>query len=88
MGRAVGEIPADASAFWYRQAPHNLDVHAVWAPGDDAAANRAWASSTRQAVRHASAGGGYVNFLGAGERAAPGREPTGSAPPTAGTTPG
>jgi hypothetical protein len=67
MGGAVADVPADGTAFWYRQAPHNVDVHAVWAPGGDAAANRAWARTTRQAVRHASAGGGYVNFLGADE---------------------
>jgi FAD/FMN-containing dehydrogenase len=70
MGGAVGDVPADGSAFWYRQAAHNLDVHAVWAPGGDAAANRAWARTTRQAVRHASAGGGYVNFLDADESSA------------------
>ena len=64
MGGAVARVPADGTAFWYRQAAHNLDVHAVWAPGGDAAANRAWARAARQSVRHASAGGGYVNFLG------------------------
>jgi FAD/FMN-containing dehydrogenase len=64
MGGAVAEVPPDGTAFWYRQAGHNLDVHAVWAPDGDPAANRAWARATRQAVSHASAGGGYVNFLG------------------------
>ena len=64
MGGAVADVPPDGTAFWYRQVRHNLDVHAVWAPGDDAAANRAWARATRQSVRHVSAGGGYVNFLG------------------------
>jgi FAD/FMN-containing dehydrogenase len=64
MGGAVAEVPPDGTAFWYRQAPHNLDVHAVWAPDGDPAANRAWARATTQAVSHASAGGGYVNFLG------------------------
>jgi Berberine and berberine like len=64
MGGAVAEVPANGTAFWYRQAAHNLDVHAVWAPGGDEAANRAWARTARQSVRHASAGGGYVNFLG------------------------
>jgi FAD/FMN-containing dehydrogenase len=64
MGGAVAEVRPDGTAFWYRHAAHNLDVHAVWAPGEDAAANRAWARATRQSAGHASAGGGYVNFLG------------------------
>ena len=64
MGGATAQVPAEATAFWYRQAPHNLDVHAQWAPGGDASAHRAWAHATRQALRAASAGGGYVNFLG------------------------
>jgi len=64
MGGAAARVPADGTAFWYRRAAHNLDIHAQWAPGGDLAAHRAWAHATRQAVRHASAGGGYVNFLG------------------------
>ena len=64
MGGATARVPAEATAFWYRQAPHNLDIHAQWAPGGDAPAHRAWAHATRRAVRPASAGGGYVNFLG------------------------
>jgi FAD/FMN-containing dehydrogenase len=64
MGGAAARVPADGTAFWYRRAAHNLDIHAQWAPGGDPAAHRAWAHAARQAVRHASAGGGYVNFLG------------------------
>jgi Berberine and berberine like len=33
MGGATARVPAEATAFWYRQAPHSLDVHAQWAPG-------------------------------------------------------
>ena len=64
MGGATARVPAEATAFRYRQAAHNLDIHAQWVPdGDDPAPHRAWAHDTRRAVRHASAGGGYVNFI-------------------------
>jgi FAD/FMN-containing dehydrogenase len=65
MGGATARVPADATAFWYRHAAYNLDIHAQWAPGGDPAAHRTWAHAVRQAVQHASAGGGYVNFIGA-----------------------
>jgi hypothetical protein len=65
MGGATTDVPADATAFWYRQAAHNLDIHAQWAPGSPPGPHIAWARATRQAAGHASAGGGYVNFIGA-----------------------
>ena len=63
MGGATARVPADATAFRYRQAAYNLDIHAQWAPGGDPAPHRAWAHDARGAARHASAGGGYVNFI-------------------------
>ena len=63
MGGATARVPAEATAFRYRQAAHNLDIHAQWVPAGDPAPHRAWAHDTRRAVRHASAGGGYVNFI-------------------------
>jgi FAD/FMN-containing dehydrogenase len=65
MGGATARIPADATPFWYRDAAHNLDIHAQWAPGSPAGPQIAWARAARQAARRASAGGGYVNFIGA-----------------------
>jgi FAD/FMN-containing dehydrogenase len=65
MGGAVARVPADGTAFWYRNAPHNLDVHAQWVPGEDPAPHMEWARQVRRAAGHASAGGGYVNFIGA-----------------------
>jgi FAD/FMN-containing dehydrogenase len=65
MGGAAGQVPADATPFWYRDAAYNLDIHAQWAPAGPAQPHIAWARDTRQAARHASAGGGYVNFIGA-----------------------
>jgi FAD/FMN-containing dehydrogenase len=70
MGGATARLAASETAFWYRHAAHNLDIHAQWEPGDDPAPHRAWAQAARRAVRHASAGGGYVNFLGEDQGAA------------------
>jgi FAD/FMN-containing dehydrogenase len=64
MGGATARMPADGTAFWYRQAAHNLDIHAQWPAAEDSAPHVAWAHAARQAIRHASAGGGYVNFIG------------------------
>jgi len=65
MGGAVAQVPADGTAFWYRNAAHNLDIHAQWVPGEDPASHLAWARRVREVAGHASAGGGYVNFIGA-----------------------
>jgi hypothetical protein len=72
MGGAAGRVPGDATPFWYRDAVHNLDIHAQWAPGVAPGPHIAWARAARQAARSASAGGGYVNFIGAED---PGRIP-------------
>jgi len=64
MGGAVARVPADATPFWYRDAAHNLDIHAQWAPGGPPGPHIAWARAARKAAWRASAGGGYVNFTG------------------------
>jgi FAD/FMN-containing dehydrogenase len=69
MGGATARVPAAATAFWYRRAAHNLDIHAQWPPGADPAPHIAWARAARAAARRVSAGGGYVNFVGADEGA-------------------
>jgi FAD/FMN-containing dehydrogenase len=69
MGGAAGRVAADATPFWYRDAAHNLDIHAQWAPGSPAEPHIAWARAARQAAWPASAGGGYVNFIGADQGA-------------------
>jgi FAD/FMN-containing dehydrogenase len=61
MGGRTAQVPAGETAFWYRQAAYNLNVHAEWTPGP-ADAHQAWARAAREAAGHASAGGGYVNF--------------------------
>ena len=65
MGGAVAHVPADGTAFWYRNAAHNLDIHAMWAPGEDPVPHVSWARGVRQTARHVSSGGGYINFIGA-----------------------
>jgi FAD/FMN-containing dehydrogenase len=69
MGGAGGRVPADATPFWYRDAAYLLDIHAQWAPGRPAEPHVAWARAARQAARRDSAGGGYVNFIGADQGA-------------------
>jgi hypothetical protein len=68
MGGATARVPAGETAFWYRQAAHKLDVQVEWTSGEPDV-HREWVRSTCQAVSHASAGGGYVNFMGDGEAA-------------------
>jgi FAD/FMN-containing dehydrogenase len=67
MGGAAGRVPADATAFWYRDAAYHLDIHAQWAPGSPPEPYMAWARAVRQAARRDWAGGGYVNFIAADE---------------------
>jgi FAD/FMN-containing dehydrogenase len=67
MGGATGRVPAHATPFWYRDAAYNLDIHAQWAPGSAAGPHIAWARTARHAAKRASAGGGYVNFIEAGQ---------------------
>lgn len=67
MGGATARVPADATPFWYRDAAYNLDIHAQWAPESLPRQHIAWARSARRAAQRDSAGGGYVNFLGAGD---------------------
>ena len=46
-----------------------LDIHAQWAPGSPAGPHVAWARTARQVAARGSAGGGYVNFIGADQGA-------------------
>ena len=67
MGGVAGRVPADATAFWYRDVAYHLDIHAQWTPGNPPGAHIAWARAARQAARRDWAGGGYVNFIAADE---------------------
>jgi hypothetical protein len=61
---AIARVPADATAFSYRDATLMLTVPAVWAdPKEDRTPHVEWARELWSALRHLSAGGGYVNQL-------------------------
>jgi FAD/FMN-containing dehydrogenase len=65
MGGAIARVPADATAFRFREAAAMLTVSAMWPdPADSGEQHRAWCRAQWEALRPWSAGGGYVNHLG------------------------
>jgi FAD/FMN-containing dehydrogenase len=65
MGGAIARVPADATAFRFRQAASMLTVSAMWPdPAEPGEQHRAWCRTQWEALRPWSAGGGYVNHLG------------------------
>jgi len=69
MGGVASRVPADATAFRFRDAEWSLTVIGAWEPGQDPAPHTAWARSAWNAARVASSGGGYVNHLDGDEGA-------------------
>jgi FAD/FMN-containing dehydrogenase len=64
LGGAVARVPEDATAYSHRAAVHNININAVWLPGDPAAAqHQDWARRLYAAVAPHQRGV-YVNFLG------------------------
>ncbi len=64
LGGAIARVGEDATAYSHRDAGHNVNINAVWPPGDAAApAHVRW---TREffAAREPYQVGVYVNFLG------------------------
>ena len=65
MGGAIARVPADATAFRFREAAAMLTVAGIWPdPADPGEQHRAWCRDQWEALRPWSAGGGYVNHLG------------------------
>jgi FAD/FMN-containing dehydrogenase len=65
MGGAIARVPADATAFRFREAAAMLTLAALWPdPSDPGEQHRAWCRTQWEALRPWSAGGGYVNHLG------------------------
>jgi FAD/FMN-containing dehydrogenase len=63
LGGAVASVPEDATAYSHRAAAHNININAVWQPGDPGADEHAeWARRflDESAPFHS---GVYVNFL-------------------------
>ena len=64
LGGAVAEIDENATAYSHRRADHNINVNAVWLPGDPGAQqHRQWARRLFTAIEPHQRGV-YVNFLG------------------------
>jgi FAD/FMN-containing dehydrogenase len=65
MGGVIARVPADATAFRFREAASMLTVSAMWPdPADPGEQHRAWCRAQWEALRPWSAGGSYVNHLG------------------------
>jgi FAD/FMN-containing dehydrogenase len=64
LGGAVARIDPDDSAYTHRHAPYILNINSRWADGDGEP-HVAWTRDFWSAMRPHSAGGVYVNFLGA-----------------------
>jgi hypothetical protein len=64
MGGATAQSAPGATAFRFRDAAHMLTIAAAWLPADaQPQRHRDWCRATWQALRPATAGGGYVNLL-------------------------
>ncbi|MEU0444341.1 FAD-binding oxidoreductase [Streptomyces tendae] len=66
MGGAVSRVAHTATAYGGRDVAHNINIDAVWLPGESgehAAAETAWARRFLDALQPHRAGSVYVNFL-------------------------
>jgi FAD/FMN-containing dehydrogenase len=64
LGGAMAQVPADATAYGDRDAPHLLAVEANWEDPADDQANIEWARSCTEAFNEVSSGREYLNFPG------------------------
>jgi FAD/FMN-containing dehydrogenase len=69
LGGALARVPADATAFSYREAAQIVTIACVVPPGEDSGAHVAWARALWQRLRRISSGGAYVNQIDADEGA-------------------
>ena len=70
MGGAIARVPADASAFPYRDARWLLNIPASWHDAADDEREIAWARETYVAVKPYLSDGSYVNFMDEDDAAA------------------
>lgn len=63
FGRAVRDVPAEATAFGDRSQPWLLSFDSIWASAEDDAANISWARQQWRRMRPYSNGRAYLNFL-------------------------
>lgn len=77
MGGAVARVPDTATAYAGRDIAHNINIDAVWLPGESsehAATETAWARRFFDALQPHRADSVYVNFLGSDDNASRVRE--------------
>lgn len=63
FGRAVRDVPAEATAFGDRSQPWLLSFDSIWSRPEDDAANIGWARTQWRRMRPRSNGRAYLNFL-------------------------
>lgn len=63
FGRAVRDVPADATAFGDRSQPWLLSFDSIWSRPEDDAVNIGWGRTQWQRMRPHSNGRAYLNFL-------------------------
>jgi FAD/FMN-containing dehydrogenase len=64
MGGAIARVPADATAFPFRDARWLINIPATWRDAADDEREIAWARETYTAVKPHLSEGSYVNFMG------------------------
>ena len=64
LGGAIARVPADATAFPFRQARWLINIPATWREAADDEREIAWARGTYAAVKPFLSEGQYVNFMG------------------------
>jgi FAD/FMN-containing dehydrogenase len=64
QGNAVNRVPAEATAFGYRDAKYFLVIAARWADPAETPTHHAWARAAREALIPYATGGIYVNAIG------------------------
>jgi FAD/FMN-containing dehydrogenase len=65
MGGAISRFDPQATAVGHRDADYLSIAAAVWSAGEKPDRHVAWARQVGEALQASSAGGGYVNYLGA-----------------------
>jgi hypothetical protein len=64
LGGAMRRVPADATAFAYRNANLMMNIAAMYAQPEERPEHEAWASSLARALSDGTAAAAYVGFLG------------------------
>jgi len=65
LGGAVARVGEEETAFSYRRAPYLVNILSIWTDPTEWDQQVAWARAAWESLRPFSAGGSYVNFLGA-----------------------